>query len=342
MNLYKAEYEILKVNQNEDLAELKHIEKIARVCYKSEKYITDDGESAKKMVAMLIKNKHLAMLEHVSFAFEMTKEGYDHIKTYYEKLKSDYDLNHGLNNDEEIPFLRFTNHNDRRIVSGNLRSWYNWFSFTDGFPLYIAKYITSKTNGVVNFIPSCCGCVLNVGEIKPITDFSTLSKFERLVHQDLSVQFTVDRGVTHEMVRHRIASFAQESTRYVNYSLDKFGNEINVVDIQRGIDLDKKMSNLRKDKVNAIMSEWDEAMADAEKHYLRMIELGASPQIARGVLPTSTKAEITITANLKEWIHFFNLRAIGTTGTPHPQMLEVAMPLYLELKKEMPEVFANE
>jgi len=335
MNFYKAGYKILKVNQNEDLAELKHIEKIARVCYKSEKYITDDGESAKKMVAMLIKNKHLAMLEHASFVFEMNKDLYNDMIRVQEYFKTRYNYNE----DEEESFLRFTKYHNRYIVSGNLRAWYNWFVLEKcGYPYFVANYIKDKTMGVIDFVSIMDK---NSGMIIPITDFTKLSKFERLVHQDLSVQFTVDRGVTHEMVRHRIASFAQESTRYVNYSLDKFGNEINVIDIQRGIDLDKKMSSLSKSKVAAIMYEWVEAMKDAEEHYLKMIELGASPQIARGVLPTSTKAEITITANLKEWIHFFNLRAIGTTGTPHPQMLEVAVPLYLELKKEMPEVFAN-
>lgn len=155
-------------------------------------------------------------------------------------------------------------------------------------------------------------------------------------HSTLSVYFTVDRGVTHEMVRHRMASFAQESTRYVNYSLDKFGNEINVVNIIGGIQLDKKMSKMDESVIDAIILEWVNAMADAERHYMRLIELGATPQIARGVLPTSTKAGITITANYREWRHFFQLR---TPLTAHPQIREITIPLLEELKTKIPVIF---
>lgn len=155
-------------------------------------------------------------------------------------------------------------------------------------------------------------------------------------HCSLSVYFTVDRGVTHEMVRHRIASFAQESTRYVNYSLDKFGNEINVIDISEGIKLDKKMSKMDAKTIDLVLMEWYHAMEDAERHYMKMIELGATPQIARGVLPTSTKAGITITADYREWRHFFKLR---TPDTAHPQIRQVAIPLLEECKSLIPVIF---
>ena len=148
-------------------------------------------------------------------------------------------------------------------------------------------------------------------------------------HSSLSVKFTVDRGVSHEQVRHRIASFAQESTRYVNYSLDKFGNEINVIDIREGIALDNKMKNMDANTIELIISEWMLAMEDAEKHYMKMMDLGATPQIARSVLPNSTKTEITITANYREWRNFFKLRV---PATAHPQMREVTIPLLNELK----------
>ena len=167
MKIQKAGYEILTPISEGGVKELQHIERIGRVCYKSEDKITEDGESAKKFVKMLINAHHEAMIEHST----------------------------------------------------------------------------------------------------------------------LSVMFTVDRGVSHEMVRHRIASFAQESTRYVNYSKDKFGNEINVIDLRPGIELDRKMSGMSAEVI------------DAEKHYMRLIELGATAQIARSVLPNSTKTNITITAN---------------------------------------------
>lgn len=218
MNLMKAGFEILTPISEGGIKELQHIEKIGRVCYKSEKNITDDGESAKKFVKMLINSNHTSVIEHSS----------------------------------------------------------------------------------------------------------------------LSVKFTVDRGVSHELVRHRIASFTQESTRYVNYSLDKFGSEINVIDIENGIRLDKKMTKMDSKMIAAIIEEWILAMEDAEKHYMRMMELGATPQIARSVLPSSTKTEIIITANYREWRSFFKLR---TEGAAHPQMREVTIPLLKELQTKIPIIF---
>lgn len=218
MNILRAGFEILTPISEGGINELKHIEKIGRVCYKSEGNITEDGESAKKFVKMLIDRGHEAMIEHSS----------------------------------------------------------------------------------------------------------------------LSVKFIVDRGVSHELVRHRIASFAQESTRYVNYSLDKFGNEINVIDIKNGINLDNKMKKMGANTISTITSEWYMAMEDAEKHYMKMIELGATPQIARSVLPNSTKTEITISANYREWRNFFKLRV---PATAHPQMREVTIPLLKELKNRLPIIF---
>lgn len=218
MNILKARYEILTPISDGGVNELKHIERIGRVCYKSEDKITEDGESAKRFVKTLIDNHHEAMIEHST----------------------------------------------------------------------------------------------------------------------LSVIFTCDRGVSHEMVRHRIASFAQESTRYVNYAKDKYGNEIGVIDIINGINLDNRMKNFDEDNIGAIYSEWLKAMEDAEKHYMAMIKLGATPQIARSVLPNSTKTNITITANYREWRTFFKLR---TANDAHPQIREVAIPLCRELQQRIPVVF---
>lgn len=218
MKTIKAGYEILTPISEGGISELQHIEKIGRVCYKSEERITEDGESAKKFVGMLIKNGHLAMIEHSS----------------------------------------------------------------------------------------------------------------------LSVKFIVDRGVSHELVRHRIASFAQESTRFCNYSKDKFGSECNFIDLRSGIELDKKCRKMTAGEMGVLMREWILSMEDAERHYMNMLELGATPQIARSVLPNSTKTEITITANYREWRNFFKLRV---PATAHPQMVEVTRPLLAELKEKLPVIF---
>jgi thymidylate synthase (FAD) len=155
-------------------------------------------------------------------------------------------------------------------------------------------------------------------------------------HYSITVRFICDRGITHEIVRHRMASYAQESTRYCNYSNDKFGNEINVIDIAGGIQLDTKMNNLSPEIIDAIINEWLNAMKDAEEHYMKMLELGSTAQIARSVLPTSVKTEIVVTMNLREWRHFFNLRAHISA---HPQMRELAVPLLDEFKTLIPRIF---
>ncbi len=145
-----------------------------------------------------------------------------------------------------------------------------------------------------------------------------------LEHQSITVKFIVDRGVSHEIVRHRIAAYCQESTRYCNYSGDKFGNEITVI---RPCFWDES-SNQMKD--------WRSAMRMAEDYYFALLKQGATPQEARSVLPNSLKTEVVMTVNLREWRHFFKLR---TAPTAHPQMREVAIPLLREFQRLVPVVF---
>lgn len=209
MRIVDASYTILTPISDGGIKELQHIERIGRMCYKSEDKITEDGESAKKFVKRLVTQRHDAMLEHST----------------------------------------------------------------------------------------------------------------------LSVTFVVDRGVSHEMVRHRIMSFAQESTRYCNYTGNKFGNEITVVRpcffVPNTIDWDT----------------WEAACRSAEHNYFRLIELGCSAEQARTVLPNSLKTEITMTGNYREWRHFFYLRACDGTGPAHPQIREVAVPLLKEVAAKIPVVF---
>lgn len=148
-----------------------------------------------------------------------------------------------------------------------------------------------------------------------------------LEHASVTVKFVVDRGISHELVRHRLASFAQESTRYCNYSKDDFGSKITFI-IPDYLEYKSEGWNI-----------WKESMKQAEDAYFKMLDFGLSPQQARAVLPNSLKTEVVMTANLREWRHFFKLRALGTTGKPHPQMLEVAVPLLEDMKNLIPVVF---
>ena len=154
-------------------------------------------------------------------------------------------------------------------------------------------------------------------------------------HFNITVRLVNDRGVSHEEVRHRVASVAQESTRYCNYGKDKFGG-VTYIDIRGGMELDGTVSKLTSEQFEAIYQEWLEDCKDAERHYLRMLELGASPQIARSVLNNSTKTEICITMNIREWRHFFKLR---TAPAAHPQMREIATMLLKAFKFMIPVLF---
>ena len=178
-----------------------------------------------------------------------------------------------------------------------------------------------------------------------MTEFSAEDFVRRLIkrgheamieHGSVTLRFINDRGVSHEEVRHRIASFGQESTRYCNYSTDKFNGEVTYIDIERGMELDATVSKLPFEVKLAIIHEWMVACLDAERHYLRMLELGATPQIARSVLNTSTKTEICITMNFREWRHFIRLR---NDPTAHPQMREVAQQVLDMLYEKYPVFF---
>lgn len=145
-----------------------------------------------------------------------------------------------------------------------------------------------------------------------------------LEHFSLSVKFTCDRGVSHEIVRHRVASYCQESTRYCNYSNDKFGSEITVI------------KPLYLEPGTLGWDAWFMACQTAEGAYFDLLDWGCSPQEARAVLPNSLKTEIIMTANLREYRHFFKLRCAKAA---HPQMREVANMLLEMCKEQIPVVF---
>ena len=199
----------------------------------------------------------------------------------------------------------------------------------------IAPYheIISKIDGaeMLRYI-ELCGRVCYKSEDR-ITDGSA-EKFVGMIlksghesvleHEKITVRFVCDRGVTHEIVRHRIASYSQESTRYCNYSKDKFGGEITFIRPCFWAEDDEKFAL------------WKETMQSIEDSYVKLISLGAKPEEARSILPNSVKTEIMVTMNLREWRHFFKLR---TAERAHPQIREVAIPLLNELKGLVPVIF---
>ncbi len=180
-----------------------------------------------------------------------------------------------------------------------------------------------------------------------ITDDSA-SKFVKMIvgrghlsvveHQSVSVKFICDRGVSHELVRHRIASYSQESTRYCNYSKDKFDNQLTFIipswsNIKPG---EGDQSNFGLHSHGEIL--WLNAMQNSQDIYNSLIQAKWSPQEARGVLPNSLKTEIVVTANLREWKEIFRQRC---SPSAHPQMRELMIPLRGEFQKVLPEIFGD-
>lgn len=143
-------------------------------------------------------------------------------------------------------------------------------------------------------------------------------------HEKVTVKIICDRGVSHEIVRHRIASYSQESTRYCNYYRERFGNELTLIKPFFWADDPDKYAL------------WIDTMQKAEAAYNRLIEMGAKPEEARSVLPNSLKTEIVITMNLREWRHFFRMR---TPLAAHPQMREITIPLLYKMKELIPVIF---
>lgn len=144
-------------------------------------------------------------------------------------------------------------------------------------------------------------------------------------HVSITAKFICDRGVSHEIIRHRIASYSQESTRYCNYSGDKFGNEITVI------------APCFWDEDSVLYHTWESACMNAERLYLALIKTGgATPEQARAVLPNSLKTELVCTMNLREWRHFFSLRC---SERAHPQMREVALIALKVMHEAIPVVF---
>lgn len=146
---------------------------------------------------------------------------------------------------------------------------------------------------------------------------------------DITVRFICDRGVSHEIVRHRVASYAQESTRYCNYSKDKFGNELTFIEPYW--------------LTEALLDDTDNArerlvfcLQHIEEIYMSLLNKGLQPQAARAILPNCLKTELNVKMNLREWRHFFNLRC---SKAAHPDLRKLALPLLAEFKAKLPIVF---
>jgi thymidylate synthase (FAD) len=313
MKIITPSVEILRTGlETEFCTPEQFIEKVGRTCYKSEDKITDD--SAAKFVSNLIKRGHEAMIEHWNLIFKTDEDHYEQFVYNWETiLHSDL-----LDVDDPLrPYLRFTDHMDdngkvRCIVSGNMRTWRNYAKACVSAFGFVPRYLHGVIRCYPLFFPEYQSYVPAnfINDILIPVQASDLTVSERWVHQDITIKFICDRGVSHEIVRHRVASFAQESTRYCNYGLDKFGNEITVIR--------PSWCEYGSDQYTI----WKTSCEIEEAAYFNMLAAGCTPQQARSVLTNSTKTEVVVTMNPAGWNHFFKLRC---DPAAHPDMQEVAM-----------------
>lgn len=297
MKLIKPSFEIW--NQPAGLEGVyKQIERVGRVCYKSEDKITED--SAKGFVDRMVKSGHGAMLEHGTVYLDVPNSA------------EDYNL---------VPF--FASNLYSRVVIKPLDD-------------RVHNYVTTNFRVIVeNFAEEYIPDILQY--LCEPTEFH---------EKRITVHFVCDRGVSHEFVRHRVMSFAQESTRYCNYSKDKFDNELTFItpnwsQIPEG----NYPCHINRGSAEFVAEGWnfkDKGIDKADKllimdfgivehDYMTLLKyFNWKPQEARAILPNSLKTELVVTGFVSDWNHFFDLRARGTTGAPHPQAKELAEPLMKE------------
>lgn len=268
----------------------KHIELCSRNCYKSEDKITED--SAKKMVDGLIKAGHGAMLEHGTVYLFFSGSCYDH---KFCNHMDEYNCNPytkggfiGCDDNEQAENGNFYD------IMGNDARGYMQFCFTTNYRVLVENDWLDDLQYAV-------------------------TPFDNHWSKRYTMKFVTDIGVCRELLRHRKFSFANESTRYCNYSKGKFGGELTFITPTWYTG-----GNGINDKECSMDSEFELNCEEAEKSYLRMISWGAAPQEARQVLPLATKTELVMTGFEDDWVNFMDLRLRGTTGKPHPDMRYIA------------------
>ena len=331
MKIIKAGHEHIP---HEGVTPYQFIERVGRTCYKSEDKITED--SAVKFVKGLVSRGHTAMIEH--FWVHLSYSGdyrilYDKIEYFvtndlndlgdYSTLFRFMQVTNDIKSKTVLlscPIRVFTELSNRKLVQDNIplliremfhavqKEYFDFFNETATF----FREDRVLTNQFV---------VWNESDFIFMMKEAGLPEQEIMKHNTHTFNFICNRGVSHELVRHRPCSFAQESTRYCNYSKDKFGKEITVIE-----PLWLSGKNVLE------WEDWERAIRTSEMQYFKLLDKGWSPQEARGVLPNDLKTEVVVTANETEWQHIVNLRSKQTTGKAHPQMVEVMTPVYEELK----------
>ena len=314
MHLVKPSYEIWSNN----LPAIQRIERAGRVCYKSEDKITvTSGEPfCRKLLNVL---KHESVFEHVSLGLQVTGEQYIRLQ-HWPLRPTDLPVSRA--------HLRYTANRDRCVISGNIRAWRDTLKLQYDIPAIAKALVRWYPLFFADLSPNA---ERYLGEVPEYIYVYTPA--ELLEHETVTVKFIVDRGVTHELVRHRPVAYSQESTRYCNYG--RAGHVTFVIPPWLSI---LPGTYVAVPHVNpfAESARWYETVRAAELSYLNLLKDGWSPQQARSVLPNSLKTEIVATATLRQWRHILSLR---TAENAHPQMQEVMCPLKSDMQVRYSEIF---
>ncbi len=291
---------------------LEQIERCGRVCYKSEDKITP--ESAAPFINGIIKRGHESVLEMAQIVLMVEVESETTMHRFFER----------------IPRFCQADRVDRKcyILSGNPRSFRDLARGSSDLKLVKAVMLalTQWLPALFQDLTPKRGWIPQDGikvQILSPDEVDKLPLDQLIKHRALLVHFTVNRAVTHELVRHRVASYLQESQRYCRYGESKFGGGVTFVQ--------PCFYNEGSDEYNL----WAEAMAQTEKIYLKLLDT-SSPQAARTVLPNSCKTEIMVHATLGEWMHILRLRA---SRAADPSMREIMLLLLPEMERRFPQVF---
>jgi thymidylate synthase (FAD) len=305
MILIKPSFEIIE-QEPEFEGVLKQIEKVGRTCYKSEDKIKEG--SAKKFVDMLTTNCHGAMLEHGTVYFKVLLNNELVLEDAYGENNSASAYNRYINN-------KYSKVNCR----DGLENVFITDTVEPGYAYITTNYRVLVENGWLDDLKYQC---------EP-TEYHA---------KRVTVKFVTDQGVLREFTRHRVFSFAVESTRYCNYGKDKFGNEVSFIiptwcnGIEEGEDYDFNGINNRMTLMPTELS-FLRSLRESENTYMRLLDMGWKPEQARNVLPLATKCEMIMTGFIEDWEHFFELRC---DTAAHPQARELAIPLMNEfIRREL-------
>jgi thymidylate synthase (FAD) len=307
MKIISPYYEILDHLDQQSLAV--RIEYCGRICYKSEDRISQ--ESALPFVAKMAEHGHNSVLEMGVVTLEVHADESAINELFLCQPK----------------YLHISQEGNRLLITGSIRAFREMLMFHPTCAIVLATcaclnerhpyfFSTILPEGGLASVPS-----ITVRKV-PLEDIDQLPADKLVKHRHIAVKFIVNRAVTHEIVRHRVASFLQESQRYCRYSDDKFGSEVTFI------------KPMFWEEGSEEYTVWQQAMEETERRYLRLLETSTA-QAARTVLPNSCKTEIIVYANLEQWRHIFKLRC---SKAAEPSMREVMIPLSEEFKQRFPSI----